>query len=95
MSVTHDDVRHVAALARLAFDEQSEGAMVEQLNAILGYVDMLQRADTGDIPPLAHPFADEAPMREDVARDAGLSAELLENAPERDGRFILVPPVID
>lgn len=95
MSVTHDDVRHVAALARLVFDEAATAAMADQLNTILGYVDLLQRAETGDVPATAHPFAEDAPMRDDTVEHSGLIEALLDNAPERDGRFVIVPRVIE
>jgi aspartyl/glutamyl-tRNA(Asn/Gln) amidotransferase subunit C (EC 6.3.5.-) len=46
MSVTRDDVRHVARLARLDFSEEEEARMAEELSEILGYVEKLDELDT-------------------------------------------------
>ena len=54
MSVTRDDVRHVAQLARLDFSEEEESQMADELNAILGYVDKLDEFDTSGVPPMSN-----------------------------------------
>ncbi len=95
MAVTRADVEHVAALARLEFDEPALARIQSELNAILDHVDTLQHLDTTDVPPLAHPFAPDAPLREDQAGPSGLSDALLDIAPRRVGRFVAVPPVIE
>lgn len=95
MPVTRADVEHVAALARLVFDEAARERMQAQLNRILEHVDTLQRLDTTDVPPLAHPFAPAAPFRADEVRSADLSEALLNIAPKRAGRFVAVPLVLD
>ena len=95
MSVTRDDVLHVAALARLQFDEAALAKMEDQLNTILAYVDTLQQLDTVDVPPTAHPFPAAAPLRADTTAPSALSEALLDLAPERADRAIAVPPVIE
>ena len=95
MAVTRADVEHVAALARLQFDEAGLARIQDELNAILNHVDTLQRLETADDPPLAHPFAPTAPMRADECRASGLSEALLAIAPKRAGRFVAVPPVLE
>lgn len=95
MTITRQDVEHVAALARLEFDDAALAQLEQELSRILEYVDMLQQLDTTDIAPLAHPFAAKAPMREDTARPSELSDALLDIAPERQDRFITVPRVIE
>ena len=49
MAVTHDDVRHVAELARLAVDEARLDALVAELNGILGHMDVLSQVDTREV----------------------------------------------
>ena len=95
MPVTPEDVRHVAALARLEFDADARARLQAQLNDILAHVDTLQRLDTRDVPPTSHPFAHDAPMRPDTPEASPLSDALLDIAPRRSGRFIAVPRVIE
>lgn len=46
MSLSHDDVRHIAKLARLSLSEEEVALFAGQLTSILGYVDMLREVDT-------------------------------------------------
>ena len=45
MSVTPDDVRHVARLARVGLDEQRIPSLVSELNGILAHMDVLQQVN--------------------------------------------------
>ena len=51
MTLTREDVRNVAMLARLGLEEGEEGFYVEQLGAILAHIDRLREVDTEAIPP--------------------------------------------
>ena len=53
MTVTPDDVRHIAALARLALTPAEVARFTTQLDAILGHVAELEAADTLDTPDAA------------------------------------------
>jgi aspartyl-tRNA(Asn)/glutamyl-tRNA(Gln) amidotransferase subunit C len=111
MKVTDKDVACVADLANLELTEDERTAMVRDLNSILDYMDRLNEVDTSNVPPLAQPAhrygVDELKQgceqfahasREDVIE--GLRKSLphevaLENAPDSDGTFFLVPKVIE
>ncbi|PSQ51729.1 MAG: Asp-tRNA(Asn)/Glu-tRNA(Gln) amidotransferase GatCAB subunit C, partial [Bacteroidetes bacterium QH_10_64_37] len=54
MSVSRDDVRHVAQLARLDFSAEEEAQMADELSRILDYVDKLDELDTSGVPPMSH-----------------------------------------
>jgi aspartyl-tRNA(Asn)/glutamyl-tRNA(Gln) amidotransferase subunit C len=93
MSLSLDQVRKVAALARLDLADADLEPMRAQLSAILDYVDQLQQLDTEGVEPLAHPLRnvfradDPAPS---LPADAALA-----NAPARSGDFFAVPAVFD
>ena len=56
MSLSLDEVRKVAQLARLELSDADLARMQQQLSAILDYVDQLQQLDTDGVEPLAHPL---------------------------------------
>ena len=88
--------RHIAALARLSFDEDALEGFIAQLNEIMGYIDKLDELDTTGVPPTSHMFFTKTPMREDeVRREPSPVAELLKNAPRRHKSFYVVPRVIE
>lgn len=97
MSISKQDVEHVARLARLALSDEEKDRYTAQLGSILGYVEKLRSWNTEGIPPTAHPWPTVNVWREDVAeRLQGVERdELLKNAPEREGPFFKVKKVIE
>ena len=53
MAVSENDVRHIAALARLGLPEGRVGALVAELNGILGHMEVLSKVKTDDAPAVA------------------------------------------
>ncbi|MFN2426714.1 MAG: Asp-tRNA(Asn)/Glu-tRNA(Gln) amidotransferase subunit GatC [Candidatus Binatia bacterium] len=98
MSITEEQVRRVATLARLKLGEAETKSLAQDLTRILAYVDKLSELDTSAVEPTSHVVAVEAPYREDIldGRDGEAAAEdAVANAPRRDGHFFAVPPIIE
>jgi aspartyl-tRNA(Asn)/glutamyl-tRNA(Gln) amidotransferase subunit C len=93
--ITDDDVRKVADLARLSLTPDELAKMRDDMDAILGYVDVLAQVDTVDVPPTTHPLELFAPLRPDEVSGVLPVDEALRCAPERDGGALLVPKVIE
>ena len=95
MSITRDDVLHIAKLARLRLEDDEVTALQADLGRILGYVEKLQELNTDGIPPTAHIAVDAAPLRPDAVVQ-GLSNETaIAEAPRpRNGGFA-VPAFVD
>lgn len=80
--LSHDDVLKLARLARLHLSEKEVGRFQKEIEAILGYVEQLQRVDLGKLDPTTQVTGLTNVMRPDEIRDYGSSAEeLLKNAP--------------
>lgn len=94
MPVTIRDVEHVAALARLSFDERQKAVLTKQLNTILAHMDKLNGLDTDGVEPLSHVIDFENVLREDRERPSLEREEALRNAPDRSEKFFRVPRVI-
>jgi aspartyl-tRNA(Asn)/glutamyl-tRNA(Gln) amidotransferase subunit C len=56
MSLTRSDIENIARLARLALTEEEIPVYVEGLSRIMGLVGELDRADTSQVEPMAHPL---------------------------------------
>jgi aspartyl-tRNA(Asn)/glutamyl-tRNA(Gln) amidotransferase subunit C len=95
MSLSVDEVRKVAKLARLELAEADLPRMADQLNRILGYVDQLQRVDTAGVEPMAHPLPVHNVFRDDEPAPSLPADEALSNAPTRTGDYFGVPAVFD
>jgi len=95
MSLSLDDVRWVAHLARLELSEAELAMMARQLSSILDYVSQLQKVNTEGVEPLAHPLPLQNVFRADEPTPSLPVDEALANAPDRRGPFYGVPPVLD
>jgi len=95
MSLSTEDVRWVAHLARLELSETELTAMTCQLGAILDYVHQLRQVPTDGVEPLAHPLPVHNVFRADEPAPSLPVDAALANAPDRRGDFYGVPAVLD
>lgn len=92
--LTVDDIRKVASLARLEFSDSELVQFTDQLGKIVTFVEQLDEVDTTGVAPLAHPLEIHTVLRQDIHRPGLLREAALANAPNQDGEFFLVPPVM-
>ena len=95
MSVTNEQVRHTAKLARIAMSEEELARLVPELNNILGWVEQLGEVNTDGVEPLATVVDQKLRLRDDAVNDGNIRDEVLANAPEAQHGFFAVPKVIE
>jgi aspartyl-tRNA(Asn)/glutamyl-tRNA(Gln) amidotransferase subunit C len=95
MSITKKDLEHIAKLARIDLNPEELGEFRADLNKVLGYVEVLKTVDTEGVEPLATVTGLENVFREDIAYESLLGREIIDNAPEKTGRFIKVKKVFE
>ena len=95
MSLTIQQVEHIARLARLELTDEQKEHYRGQLSTILGHIAKLQELDTRGIPPTVSGSLSEMPLRTDEARPGLATDALLANAPETDEGQFKVPPVFE
>jgi aspartyl-tRNA(Asn)/glutamyl-tRNA(Gln) amidotransferase subunit C len=93
--ITLAEVEHVARLARLDLAADEKERMRSQLDAILGYVEQLQRVDTTGVEPTAHVLPLVNVMRGDEIRPSYPADSMLANAPEPEEGQFRVPRILD
>ncbi len=94
MAVTRDQVRHIAKLAHLEFDDHEYDRFTQQLNAILDYVAQLDRLDTSAVEATSHMETGTHALRDDRVRPSIPREEALRNAPDSERGLFKVPKVI-
>jgi aspartyl-tRNA(Asn)/glutamyl-tRNA(Gln) amidotransferase subunit C len=95
MRLTHEEVEHIANLARLELSEAEKERYREQLSAILDYAARLQALDTSQIPPTSGVQPEQSTLRPDEPRPGLSLEELMRNAPDHEDRQFRVPPVLE
>jgi aspartyl-tRNA(Asn)/glutamyl-tRNA(Gln) amidotransferase subunit C len=95
MTLTSEQVEHIARLARLRLTEEEKVLYREQLSQILDYAARLQALDTAGIPPTSSVLPPRSILRKDEARPPMGLEQLLANAPETEDDQFRVPPVLE
>jgi aspartyl-tRNA(Asn)/glutamyl-tRNA(Gln) amidotransferase subunit C len=95
MKLSLEEVRHVAALARLSLSADEEERYRHQLSAILEAMEQLKALNTDQVEPTSHAIAVEGMLREDVVVPSMDPAKALANAPAKVGTSFAVPKIIE
>ncbi|OEF99245.1 asparaginyl/glutamyl-tRNA amidotransferase subunit C [Vulcanibacillus modesticaldus] len=95
MSISRDEVKHIANLSRLTLADEEIESYLEQLNKILGFVKKLDELNTDNVEPTSHVLKISNVFREDKVRDSLTTEMVSQNAPDwKDGQF-KVPKVME
>ena len=95
MSISLENVEHVAKLARLYLSDEEKHDMVDQLNKVLTFAEHINAVDTTDVAPTSHVLNVQNVMREDVVKPSLDREWVLKNAPDSDEGQFRVPAVLD
>ena len=95
MSVSEDDVRKVARLARIRVPDEELAALSTELGSILGWIEQLNAVDVSAVPPMASAAGIPLALRADEAVDATPREDILRNAPEARHDCFAIPKVVE
>ena len=82
-------------LARISIKDDKLDSLGEDLNSILKFVDQLQEIKTDQVDPTSNSLEQKLLSREDIAEKINEAEDVLENAPEQEMNFYVVPKVIE
>ncbi len=94
MEITEKDIKHLASLSRLEFNDDEIEKFSSEFSSIIDYVNQLQKVDTSNI-------TDKTPIREfDELRDDNIKSSLpnekiVENAPKKYNGYFVAPTVVE
>ena len=95
MSLTPDQVKHVAKLANLPLSSEEEEKYAEQLSKILEYVDQLNSVDTKNVEPTFNVSGQENVISKDESIASLSQKEALQNAPKKENGLFVTKGVFD
>lgn len=106
MSISKQDVEHIARLARIGISEDEIEKFQKDLGAILDYVKELEGVDTENVDPTSHIAGAENVMREDEINEkfkippeaslakSGKNEKLIEMAPAKKGKYVKTKQIL-
>jgi len=92
--LTKDEVKHIAALARIGLSEKETEKYQKDLSAVLDYFKKLEEADTENVEPISHITGRENSTREDRADDFGNKNDIVKLFPESKDNYCKVKSVL-
>jgi aspartyl-tRNA(Asn)/glutamyl-tRNA(Gln) amidotransferase subunit C len=95
MKLSYDQVRHIAWLARLGLSEEDVEKFSLQLSNILENFEILKQVDTAGISPATHTILLRNVLRQDDVAESYPQAEILSNAPRREGDCFKVQAILE
>lgn len=88
-------VKHLAKLAALELDPSEEAHFMEELNRILSHMKQLKTLDTDNLEATFQTFPSTNVTRKDEIADSLSLPRVLQNAPEKEGAFFKMPPILE
>tara|TARA_Y100001934_G_scaffold17565_1_gene20832 strand:+ start:40 stop:321 length:282 start_codon:yes stop_codon:yes gene_type:complete len=93
MAIDKETVEYVSRLAKIRLDEKELGEYTNQLDDILDHIKVLEGVDTKGIEPQYGIL--QTVMREDRIAESLEQSQVLKNAPDVEGEYIKVKPVLE
>lgn len=95
MTITRDEVAHLARLARLDLSAEELDRMAAQLDDILGAVARVSEVAADDVPPMSHAVPLTNVFRDDEVRPGLTPEEAVSGAPAAEENRFRVPRILD
>lgn len=95
MSLSLDEVRHIAKLARLELAPGELEATQAKLNGIFSLIEEMQAVNTDGVEPMSHPQELAQRLRPDAVTETDRRAAFQAVAPQTEAGLYLVPKVIE
>ncbi len=94
MKVTEKEIKHLASLSRLEFNEDEISNFIVDLNSIIEYVDQLQKIDTSNIVDNTT-IKNFEELRDDEVKESLPNNEIVGNAPKNKDGYFIAPTVVE
>ena len=95
MSVSKEEVKHLAKLSRLTFDDNSLDKITNDLSSIVDFANQLSEIEVDGVKPTAHILDIKNVFREDNVDKSYDREEILKNAPDREAGCVSVPQTVE
>lgn len=95
MSISREDVEHIALLARMRLTDEEITALTTQLSDILGHIAVLQEVDVSQVSPSATILPPGDVLRTDQSAPSLPVSDLLANAPDHEENYLRVKAVLE
>tara|TARA_B100001109_G_C18527782_1_gene319091 strand:+ start:154 stop:441 length:288 start_codon:yes stop_codon:yes gene_type:complete len=95
MSIDKDKIKHISKLARISLDAKKIDTLTKDLSSIFKFIEQLNELNTENVKPLSSILNEPLRSRKDIINDGKIRDKILENSPQKNEEFFVVPKVIE
>ena len=95
MSIDKDKIIHVSKLARISVSDKKIDDLTKDLSSIFNFIEQLNELNTDKVEPLSSILNKPLRLRKDKINDGKIREKILENSPQKNKEFFVVPKVIE
>jgi len=95
MSIDNDKIKYVSKLARISVDKKKIDGLSKDLSSIFNFIEQLNELNTDKVEPLSSILNEPLRSRKDEVTDGKIREKILENSPQKNEEFFIVPKVIE
>ena len=95
MSIKKSEIAYISSLSKLKMEDAEMDNYTRQISEILEMIQQLEKVDTHDIEPMAHPLNMKQRLRLDLVTEENHRELYQKNAVEFEEGFYKVPKVIE
>ena len=95
MAIDKDTVIKISKLSRIHVEEEEIKSLSKDLSHIINWIKQLDELDTNNVEPLSGVNIDTLPLRKDEVTEDKNTENILQNAPEANSGFFVVPKVVE
>ena len=95
MSIDKDKIKHTAKLARISLDKNKIESLSKDLSNIFNFIEKLNKIKTDNVKAITSILDHNLRTRKDKVTDGGIRDKILENSPNKNEEFFIVPKVIE
>ena len=95
MSIKKSEIAYISSLSKLKMEDIEIDNFTHQISDILEMIQQLEKVNTDDIEPMAHPLNMKQRLRTDLVTEENQRELYQENAVEFEEGFYKVPKVIE
>ena len=95
MSIDLKKKKHISKLSRISVDDKRAEKLAGDMNSILEFIEKLNELKTDDVNPLTSIAETTLKFRSDEIKSKNIREQIIQNSPEDNEDYFVVPKVIE
>ena len=95
MTIDLKTIKHISKLSRISVDDEKAEKLAGDLNSIFDFIEKLNELNTNNVEPLTSVAETTLKLRADEIKSKNIRNQILQNSPDDNEDFFVVPRVVE